>query len=98
MMNKRGFTLVEVIVSVAILAIISVLFVTLFVQALTINQTNIKINKNSVVSSSMLTTNNFYSIGIGVGRLNFNGITFNVDTDIKESNGTVKYRMFRAKE
>lgn len=98
MMNKRGFTLVEVIVSVAILAIISVLFVTLFVQALTINQTNIKINKNSVVSSSMLTTNNFYSIGRGVGRLNFNGITFNVDTDIKESNGTVKYRMFRAKE
>ncbi|MEG2329787.1 type IV pilin protein [Anaerorhabdus sp.] len=96
--NKKGFTLVEVIVSVAILAIISVLFITLFVQALTINQTNAKINKNSIASSSNMTKGNVYSLNRGIGNLNFNGVTFAVETEVFESQGTVKYRMFRAKE
>lgn len=97
-MIKKGFTLVEVIVSVAILAIISVLFITLFVQALTINQTNMKINKNSIAASSNMTRGNVYSLNRGIGNLSFNGVTFAVETEVFESEGSVKYRMFRVKE
>lgn len=97
-MIKKGFTLVEVIVSVAILAIVSVLFITLFVQALTINQTNMKINKNSIISSSAMTKGNITSLGRGVGSLSFNGVAFTTETEMFQSNGEVKYKMFRAKE
>lgn len=48
MNNKKGFTLVECIAAIAIIAIVTIMFITVFGTSLKITQASIKNNHNSI--------------------------------------------------
>lgn len=97
-MNK-GFTLLEVIVSIGILAVVSVLFITVFVRMVEISVANKKINEASINSESNVTKGAITCADTPTVALNFEGDVF-VDAVAKmcRSNSSPQYKLFRIKD
>lgn len=94
--TNRGFTLIEVIVSVGILAIISILFITVFSRMVEINMANKKINDASLKGASEITQGNFNCrSGSNIAPLSFNGNTFTVSAQMCDVSSQKKYKLFR---
>lgn len=93
-MTKKGFTLVEVIVSVGILAVISILFVSVFSKMVEVNMANKKMNAASLSGASNITTGN-YECGESIGALSFDEMTFNVQPKMCRPNSGKKFNLFR---
>lgn len=96
-MTNKGFTLIEVIVSVGILGIISIMFVTVFAKALEVNLANIKINKASVQSATNVTNNNITCEATPSVVLKFGEDIFQspAQATICKSSSAPNYKLFR---
>ncbi len=100
-MTNKGFTLIEVIVSVGILAVTSILFITVFARMLEITVANKKINESSLNAATQITNENYTCDGPKVS-ISYNGQIFKAsDTEsytgqMCTSNSALKYKLFRA--
>lgn len=93
-MTKKGFTLIEVIVAVGILAVISILFVTVFAKMTSVNMANKKMNDASLQGQTAITNQDF-TCGDGMAPLQFGSYTFTVSPEVCRPNAGRKFVLFR---
>ncbi|MEG3057609.1 type II secretion system protein [Anaerorhabdus sp.] len=93
-MTKKGFTLIEVIVAVGILAVISILFVTVFAKMTSVNMANKKMNDASLQGQTAI-TNQDIEYGEVMAPLQFGSNTFTVSPKVCRPNVGRKFVFFR---
>ena len=93
-MNKKGFTLIDIIVSIAIISLVMIMFMSIIITSTSVTSKSVEINRESLISSGLVESAEDITTERKTFQITIGGQTFNTNIDISTSKGEVPFAIF----